>query len=528
MNPDETNWIIAAEVLVALHSAGVRTICLCPGGRNAPLVLACDSTRGAFDVVSFFDERSAGFFALGRIRRDRAPAAVVTTSGTAAAELLPAMLEARHAGLALVAVTADRPRSQRGTGAPQTIDQLPLFAAAGATVIDIDAPGQIDDLPAWDGPVHLNICFDEPLVGAAPAEIALGEPEQPAEPAVWMHEDAARDACEEFFGRARNPLVLVSSLDERDAHALAPWLASLSCPLYLETVSQLRGHRNLQEFSLHSGERILLTPERRQACDGVLRIGGIPTPRFWRECEEESAPVLHVSRVNLPGMARHAPVVPLAHFVELARVFAPAGRQSDALFARDRDAADILEGFVASEPRSEAGLVRAIAGMLPEDARVLLGNSLPIREWDLVALRTADDKRSYFANRGVNGIDGLVSAALGLAGCERPAAALLGDLSALYDLSGLWPAAQMTDTDITIAVINNGGGKIFDRMFKHPAFLNAHDIRLRGWAEMFGWHYGTVGLPDDAIPAYAPRIVEILPDPEATRRFADGYAALWR
>ncbi len=528
MNPAEKNRIIAAEALAALHGAGVHTICLCPGGRNAPLVLACDAARGAFEIVSFYDERSAGFFALGRIRRDRAPAAAVTTSGTAAAELLPAMLEARHAGLPLVAVTADRPRSLRGTGAPQTIDQLPLFAAAGATVIDIDAAGQIEDMPALDGPLHLNICFDEPLIAVPPAEIALGEPEQPAEPAAWMDEDMSRAACGEFFGRAKNPLVLVSSLDERDAHALAPWLASLSCPLYLEAVSQLRGHRNLQEFSLHSGERILLASERRQACDGVLRIGGIPTPRFWRDCEEETAPVLHVSRVNLPGMARRAPVVPLAHFTGLAREFAPAGRKSDALFARDRDATAKLEDLIAAEPLSEAGLVRAMAGMLPEDARVLLGNSLPIREWDLVAPRTVDDKRNYFANRGVNGIDGLVSTAMGLAGRGHPAAALLGDLSALYDLSGLWPAAQMADPEVTIAVINNGGGKIFDRMFKHPAFLNAHDIRLRGWAEMFGWHYGTVASPDDSIPAYSPRIVEILPDPEATRRFADGYAALWR
>lgn len=527
MNSAESNRILAAETLAVLHGAGVRTVCLCPGGRNAPLVLACDAARGAFDVVSFFDERSAGFFALGRILRDRAPAAAITTSGTAAAELLPAMLEAHHSGLPLIAVTADRPRRLRGTGAPQTIDQTPLFAAARALLIDIDSPGQLDDLASVAGPVHLNICFDEPLVDAASAGIALGAAEQPAEPEPWMDERASRAACAEFFGRVKNPLVLVSTLDERDAHALAPWLASLSCPLYLEAVSQLRGHRNLQEFSLLSGERILLTPERRAACDGVLRIGGIPTPRFWRECEEESPPVMHVSNVNLPGMARGEPVVPLTHFLGLADEFAPSGRPGSALFARDRDAARRLHGLVTSEPHSEAGLVHAVASLLPEDARVFLGNSLPVREWDLVAPRDADT-RVFFANRGVNGIDGLVSTALGLAGAGRPVAALLGDLSALYDLAGLWPAAQLSEGDITIAVINNGGGKIFGRMFEHPAFLNAHGIRMRGWAEMFGWHYGTVVSPANPLPTGRPRIVEILPDTEATRRFADGYAALWR
>lgn len=519
--------MLASEALTALHGAGVRTVCLCPGGRNAPLVLACDAARGAFDVVSFFDERSAGFFALGRILRDHAPAAVVTTSGTAAAELLPAMLEARHAGLPLIAVTADRPRRLRGTGAPQTIDQTPLFTAAQAVLIDIDSSGQLDDLPAAAGPVHLNICFDEPLVDATTAGIALGDAEQPPEPQPWMDERASRAACADFFSRVKNPLVLASTLDERDAHALAPWLESLPCPLYLEAVSQLRGHRNLQEFSLHSGERILLTPERRAACDGVLRIGGIPTPRFWRECEEESPPILHVSRVNLRGMARSEPVVPLRHFLELSKEFAPSGRTSAALFARDREAARQLHDLVASEPRSEAGLVHAMASLMPADARMFLGNSLPIREWDLVAPR-ADDARVFFANRGVNGIDGLVSTALGLAGAGRPVATLLGDLSALYDLAGLWPGAQLADADITLAVINNGGGKIFDRMFRHPAFLNAHGIHLRGWAEMFGWHYGTVVSPTDPLPVGRPRIAEILPDVEATRRFADGYAALWR
>ena len=160
MSAAATNRALTAEILVALHAAGVRTICVCPGGRNAPLVLACEAARGSFDVVSFFEERSAAFFALGRIRRDQAPAAVITTSGTAAAELLPAMLEAAHTGLPLIAVTADRPRHLRCTGAPQTINQLPLFAAANTPVIDLDAAGQLGLLPRLQGPLHLNVCFD--------------------------------------------------------------------------------------------------------------------------------------------------------------------------------------------------------------------------------------------------------------------------------------------------------------------------------------------------------------------------------
>lgn len=525
MSAAATNRALTAEILVALHTAGVRTICLCPGGRNAPLVLACEAARGSFDVVSFFEERSAAFFALGRIRRDHAPAAVITTSGTAAAELLPAMLEAAHTGLPLIAVTADRPRHLRGTGAPQTINQLPLFAAAHIPVIDLENAGQLGLLPRLQGPLHLNVSFDEPLVDQAVDTIALGRPETASAGTWWMDAPTARRLCEEFFREVRHPLVLVSSLAPPDAHALAPWLATLDCPLYLEAVSQLRGDRNLQEFSLHAGERILLTPECRAACDGVIRLGGVPTPRFWRECEDWK--VLHISTVNLPGLAHTSPVVPLAVFRDICAEFAPKAGPSGPLFARDRAAAERLEKLLQDEPRSEAGLVRMLAARLAGEARVFLGNSLPIREWDLAAPRL-DNKQTIYANRGVNGIDGLVSTALGLAGADRPAAAMLGDLSALYDLAGLWPAAQLRDAEFTLAVINNAGGQIFDRMFQHAAFLNTHQLRLRGWAEMFGWHYGVVSAPDDSCPAGTPRLVEVLPDAEATRRLTDGYAALWR
>jgi len=520
-----TNRLLSAEILRVLHDAGVRTICLCPGGRNAPLVLACDAAREYFDVVSFFEERSAAFFALGREARDGRPVAVVTTSGTAAAELLPAMLEAAHSGRRLIAVTADRPRRLRGTGAPQTINQLPLFAAAAIPVADIDAPGQLQALPASHKPFHLNVCFEEPLVEGVVQKISPGNPEEPPGETSWMDGQRAQRLCADFFREVQHPLVLVSSLAPHEAQALAPWLASLNCPLYLEPVSQLRTHRKLQEFSLHSGERILLTPECRTACDGVIRIGGIPTPRFWRECEQRK--VLHVSAVNLPGLATASPVVPLAAFGEICGEFMPSAGAAGPLFSRDRTAAEQLEKLLRDEPRSEAALVGMIARRLADNARVFLGNSLPIREWDLAAPRE-ENHYTIYANRGVNGIDGLVSTALGLAGSDRPTAALLGDLSALYDLSGLWPSAQLGGADITLAVINNGGGQIFDRMFKHPAFLNTHQLRLHGWAEMFGWHYGVVSEPDHPFPAGAPRMVEVLPEAEATKSFANGYATLWR
>lgn len=518
--------MLAAEVLEAAWAAGVRTICLCPGGRNAALVMACQAARKAFDVISFFEERSAGFFALGRLRRDGAPVAVITTSGTAAAALLPAMLEAYHAGLPLLAITADRPRSLRGTGAPQAIDQIPLFASAHALVQDIEEIGQLSALTLQNGPIHLNVCFEEFRAGEPSAPMNFHAVKSQDSPASWMNEATVLKICGDFFRTVKNPLVLVSSLNAEEASLLAPWLASLRCPLYLEAVSQLREQPELQPFSLRAGEQILRSPECRTVCDGILRIGGIPTPRFWRECDHDNRPMLHISRVNFPGLAGEAPVIPLTSFVHVAAQFCPSGGDNNLLLQRDTDIAQKLEYLLAKEPLSEAGLIRALAHHFPNNARVFLGNSLPIREWDLVA-PYEPHRRHYFANRGVNGIDGLVSTALGLAGGKRPLAAVLGDLSALYDLAGLWAASQLPSDAISLAVINNGGGKIFDRMFGHPAFFNAHQIRLRGWAEMFGWSYQEACTPDACLSTSSRCLVEVLPDVEATRRFSEDYAALW-
>ena len=131
-------------VVDRLRAAGVRTFCVCPGGRNAPLVEVLDALpRGAAEVLGFFDERSAGFFALGRARRDRRPVAIVTTSGTAAAELLPAMVEAHYSSAPIVAVTADRPRAYRRSGSPQAIEQVGLFGIYATRVARPRRPRRI-------------------------------------------------------------------------------------------------------------------------------------------------------------------------------------------------------------------------------------------------------------------------------------------------------------------------------------------------------------------------------------------------
>ena len=148
-----TNLERARRLVSELREAGVSDFCVCAGSRNSPLLAVLGSSDA--QLYSFVDERSAAFFALGRAKRDRRPVAVITTSGTAVAELLPAAVEAFYSAIPLLLVTADRPERYRGTGAPQCIDQLGIFGTYAAT-----------DLAAWDRkqPLHVNIEFDEPLI----------------------------------------------------------------------------------------------------------------------------------------------------------------------------------------------------------------------------------------------------------------------------------------------------------------------------------------------------------------------------
>jgi 2-succinyl-5-enolpyruvyl-6-hydroxy-3-cyclohexene-1-carboxylate synthase len=158
------NKNLAISILKQLHLAGVKELCLCPGGRNAPFVAELSKSK-QFETFYWYEERSAAFFALGKTKIYERPSAVITTSGTAAGELLPAAMEAYYSGLPLVLVTADRPRRFRGTGAPQTAEQVGLFSVYATYSQDL-AEEEMCDLRPWSktGPLHINVCFEEPLI----------------------------------------------------------------------------------------------------------------------------------------------------------------------------------------------------------------------------------------------------------------------------------------------------------------------------------------------------------------------------
>lgn len=498
-----SNIGLAHALLQKLWEQGVREIVLCAGARNAPFVSLL-SVETPFEVYSFFEERSAAFFALGRSLSTARPVAVVTTSGTAAAELLPATIEADHQGVPLVLITADRPRHYRGSGAPQAIQQVGILSHYVEHCWDIESELPAGAVISKCRPTHFNVCMDEPL---------LDEPVQawaPSSQPVSLEyvDKVGRDS--EIQCGMRRPLILLGGLREADRGLVLRWLQAAQRPVLAEATSGLRGSPQLEFWEVRGGPSSL----REIDFDGVIRIGGVPTVRLWRDLEKSHLEVQHFSHLPFSGMARVALVRGLLELESLSPEFEI---WSSSERARDRERATRLEGLLNEFPLSEPAWVRWLSLNMRDSSRLFLGNSLPIREWDLAAVMRSQPE--IFANRGANGIDGLISTFLGLSEPGRDNWCLLGDLSAMYDLSGPWALRERPVENVQVAILNNGGGKIFHRMFRNTLFENPHDIRFGSWAEMWGWDYLCFEEPSDLSSAVRPRVLELRPCAEQTEKF---------
>jgi len=475
------------HILVTLAHLGVREVCVAAGARNAPLVAALTASTN-LRLWNFFEERCAAFFAMGRILVTNQPVAVVTTSGTAAAELLPACIEAYYQALPLVLVTADRPERFRGSGAPQAIEQEGLFGVYARRLEVLEAEEAFE----LDQPIHLNVCLDEPLACDVPGiDFSAHAPHFTQAP-IFQPERVEADC------------VLAAGLRPSEAEEIAPVLAASGLPIVAEATANLHLFRELHEQLVFGGEPAFKQLDARH----VLRIGAVPSWRWWRDLENR--PEVHVTnlcRAPFPGLARQENVRTLAW-----------GTHLDLPVYGGSIPFPITE---SCSPLSELEWMCHICNTLTADARVFLGNSLPIREWNKIA-PMPPQRTHFYANRGANGIDGLISTFLGVAADhDRESWLILGDLSALYDLAAPWILAQMpAQSRIRIVVINNGGGKIFSQVASLRALPDAaravienrHTLSFRPLAELWGMEYCLAASPDDLeeLPN-GPVVVEVRP-----------------
>ncbi|MEO7447971.1 MAG: 2-succinyl-5-enolpyruvyl-6-hydroxy-3-cyclohexene-1-carboxylic-acid synthase [Humibacillus sp.] len=463
--PSETAYGLALRVVQQLWLAGVRDVVLAPGSRSAPLALVLDAADedGALRLHVRVDERSAGFLALGLTTGSRRPVAVVTTSGTAVGNLLPAVMEAHHTARRLVVVSADRPDRLRGTGANQTTQQAGIFGvfALAHDLTSAVLPGELAAVVAaacaGPGPAQLNLQLDGDLLPPDhERETWWRRPEPAAEPAPAA---PVRPGGAQRAVLTLGPRTVVVAGD--GAGPAARLLAeSANWPLVAEPTSGARIGRQ----AIRTGRLLLTTPLRHE----IERVVVVGHPTLSRPVTSLlSDPALEVLAVRGPdGVAtdpgRVATVLDAVPTVEGPddRAWFDAWRTADDLLGRLID-----DGLPDGSPLAVAAVVgRAVVG----HATLVVGSSNPVRDLDVMASPwTPHEHRFVVGNRGLAGIDGLVSTAVGVA-LGRPGAsrtiAFLGDLTFVHDANGLVIGPHERRPNLTLVVLSDDGGAIFSTL----------------------------------------------------------------
>lgn len=525
-----------SDLVGACIAAGIQEYVVCTGARNLGLVMALadyaeHGEAGDIRVFSHFEERAAGFFALGRTMQSGAPCAVVTTSGTAVAELLPAVIEAHYQKRPLLVISADRPVRFRGSGSPQVIDQVGLFGNYVEGVEDIEWQDDITLFDGWSGltPWQMNICLEEDETGpdgnVRMSKMRLGELNDTRAnidmlPALGMLKDAWRGL-----------VVMLGGLEPDDREEVRHCLRDLGAPVLADSTSGLR--ETLGSLTLVDGDRML----KENPPANILRIGEVPVGRFWRDLEDlPKVNVVSISRTGYAGLARESSVIhgDVSRCMRALGEVTRAGDSMDYLKTSKRKNGRVSE-LLESLPESEPGMVRTLSIMATVGRSLYLGNSLPIREWNDFAQRDVPYELVR-ANRGANGIDGQISTWLGATADDEDAWAVFGDLTAMYDLSAPALLGQVQCRGRMLVVINNGGGKIFGRL---PAvgqlnetaaglITNHHSHSFEHWAAMWGMNYVRVdGIEAfDFDPGEKTTVVEVVPDSRQTELFWEKLARL--
>jgi len=528
-----TDVLALRAIVDELQAAGVTDVIVCPGSRSTPLALATRAHPG-LRVRALLDERSAGFFALGLARASRRPVAVIVTSGTAVANLLPSVVEASLARVPLVLLTADRPPELQDRGAPQTIDQvgifggfvrwssqLPLLDGAPETRHHVRsvvgrAVAAARGRPA--GPVHLNLPFREPLVPTS----ALGPIEPPgdrdARQRPFTDVVAGRPSlagadlevlARRLAGIARGLIVAGPNDDPDLPAALARLAAATGYPIVADPLSGVRcGPHDRTHVLSHADHLVRPGPWRdAHQPELVIRFGATPTSKPMLTFLGEVTPAQVVvdgddgwsEPAIIPTTFVHADatatVRALADRIESGGE--PAAGRLDAGWATDWCEADrkadeaLLQWLAGLEARGEPfeGLPFAVLGdVLPDGALLWAGNSMPVRDLD-DWLRGSDRSIRPLSNRGANGIDGVVSTALGAAAANvGPVTLVVGDVSFLHDLNAL-VASRLHRLSATIVLVDNDGGGIFS--FLSQATTDAPEVGLPDhYEELFGTPHG--------------------------------------
>lgn len=481
----------AAELLATLVACGAKHLYLAPGARSQALAIAADQLANASkaDLTIRIDERSMGFVALGRAMATGRPSVLMTTSGTAVANLHPAVLEAHHSGVPMILLTADRPARLRGKGANQTTNQVGIFSDAVIRCIDVSVPEleefdpkelatQAIELATGEnpGPVQLNLQFQEPLSDLIPdaSKILVGE--------VALHRASTETSTLEVVISDRAVVVAGAGAGSK----AVKFAEAANLPLLAEPTSGARYSKQLVVDYIGA-----LSGELGGLVDQVFVFG---KPTLSRPIQR----LIANAKVWVSESKTHGHFDPSGNSLGYADELIPLGTAEQSWVDSWREQA----AFVSKR----GDLAKAVWEATESNHQLLFGASQIIREAD----RALPAKEvSVFANRGLAGIDGTVATAIGLAQNGKKTRVLLGDLTLLHDASSL-NLTGVTGLDIQVIVGNDHGGEIFKKLevaqllpqdSLERLFLTPQNVDLGGLAMAYGWEYLTVGSIDELTKA---------------------------
>ncbi len=490
----DVNTVWGALTMEVLARLGVGQVVVSPGSRSAPLALAA-ARHPKLEAIPVLDERSAGFFALGLAKRARRPVALVCTSGTAAVNFFPAVVEASMSGTPLLVLTADRPPELRDCAAGQAIDQLKLYGGfvrqftemalpeASRAMLDylrqtlvhaVDRACRIDP-----GPVHLNFPFREPLVPEADAEPVIGAEVMEACAAVSpggaspVAAGAGFDPVAlEALARHRRGLIAVGAVNPVDpqgfSRAVTLLARKLGWPVLADVLNPLREFPGDGDGPVCRYDAILRDPGRARELtpSAVLQVGPPPTSkvlRQWLGGLDAETFLLSDRPGNTDPLHRRAVPLrggPAALAAALPRAVADDGWAEGWSAAEAGRAAAFDAALAPMTDLFEGKAAWLLARTLPEGTPVFLAGSMPVRYAELF-WGPAGRSRPVFSNRGANGIDGTLGTAMGVAQGGPPAVLLTGDLAFLHDSNALLALSRLRGS-LTVVLVNNGGGGIFE------------------------------------------------------------------
>lgn len=521
------NFLWSALILEELSRLGVEHVCIAPGSRSAPLTLVA-AENSQFEKHVHFDERGLGFFALGLAKSTRKPVAVMTTSGTAVANLYPAIIEARQSGVPLVIITADRPPELIDCGANQAIEQQDIYAGYPEATLTLPTPDE-NIPPGWlltsidqafarscqQGlPMHINCMFREPLYPVGKVYDYSGYLNRLS---FWCSANTPFTAykAELNVSLDKSPvgwsdfstskgLIIAGRIDEQEsAEAVVKLARALGWPLLADLQSQLHGH----PATVPHPDLLLASKAGKALLSQADRIFQVGAHLVSKRLDKfiSSGEWQHYWMVG-QGLRR----MDTGH-CQTYRLVGPVADCCRMLsgLSDDQGSDPVWKGQVEQLSQSVRSLVvkldsapgllterwlgTHLTRLLPENCSLFIGNSLPIRLLDMFSLSQCGQ---VYANRGASGIDGLVATAAGCAvGEKKFMVAVIGDLSFLHDLNSLQLLRQL-DSPFALLVINNDGGGIFNLLpvedrpeAAQKYFVTPHGLSARQAAEMFGLSY---------------------------------------